>query len=522
MIPLMASSEDAPSGPTFSRDIAPIVYKNCVVCHRTNQAAPFSLTSYEQVSRRARLSSRVIETGYMPPWKPASGHGDFFDERRLTSEEIAIFREWASNGKPEGDPDDLPELPVFPERWQLGEPDLIVKMDQSFTIPADGPDIYRNFIVDTGLDEEVWIRAVELIPKSPRVVHHVLVFADEMGVARALDERDDTPGFSEMIPPSQLLGTYVPGATPRKLTEGLSRRLPKGSPLVLQTHFHPTGKEEVEQLEVGIYLSSAPSQRSIVDLQLPELFGIGMGIDIPAGADEYRVEHEVTLPVDCEAIAVGGHAHYIGKEMKLTATFPDGTKNSLFYIDDWDLDWQGNYTYREPMKLPRGTILKATVTYDNSEANTNNPYYPPRQIRWGKESTDEMGSIALTLIPAKEKDAKVLKKLAVTEKKRALVGLFNGGKVPQQGEPLKLPSAAAIIKTFDHDDSNGLSIAEFPPLPARDRFDRLDENGDAELDEKELDSMVRMMNLAMKLGLGEGFHRSRIAKHLFRKQLGIN
>lgn len=459
LLPMIASSEDGQSGPTFSRDIAPIVYENCVVCHRPRQAAPFSLITYEEVSRRARLSSRVIDTGYMPPWKPAPGHGDFFDERRLTSEEISLFKEWASSGKPEGDPSELPELPVFPERWQLGQPDLIVKMDEPFTIPAEGPDIYRNFIVDTGLDEEVWIRAIELIPQSPRVTHHVLVFADEMGLARALDAGDDIPGFAEMIPPSQLLGTYVPGATPRKLSEGLARRLPEGSPLILQAHFHPSGKEEIEQFEVGIHLSSTPSEKSIVDLQLPELFGIGMGIDIPAGASDYLIEHEVTLPVDCQAIAVGGHAHYIGREMKLTATLPDGTTNSLFYIDDWDLDWQGNYTYREPVKLPEGTTLKATITYDNSKTNTNNPFYPPRQIRWGKESTDEMGSIALTLIPSREKDAKILKKLASTEKKRALVGLFRGGRVPQQGEPLKLPSAAAILETFDLDDSNGLSLA---------------------------------------------------------------
>lgn len=502
--------------PTFCRDIAPIVYQNCVVCHRPDQAAPFSLITYDQVKRRARLSIRLIEKGYMPPWKPVPGHGDFIGERRLTPAEIDLFKDWVATGRREGDPSDLPPLPSFPDRWQLGEPDIIVKMKAPFSIPADGPDIYRNFVVDTGLDKEVWIRAVDLRPQTPRVVHHVLMFGDGSGLARHLDQLDEEPGFSQMIPPSQLLGGYVPGASPMKLPEGLSLKLPKNSPLVLQAHFHPTGKPEAEQLEVGIYLADKPSKKSIVGVQLPEMFGIGAGINIPAGTEDYRIEHEVTLPVDSEAIAVGGHAHYIGREVRLTARYPDGTSESIFFIDDWDLDWQGNYTYRSPVKLPKGTVLKASIAYDNTAANTNNPFYPPQSIRWGKESTDEMGSITLLLTPVREKDANALKTMAITEKKRAMVGIFNGGKTPGQGDRLRIPKADTIIKTFDTDRSGKLSITEFPVLPEKERFAKIDRNGDSQVDKDELNSMVKMMNLMMRFGMKEGPARS----YLIRRAMG--
>ncbi|MDF1811927.1 MAG: hypothetical protein P1V20_06925 [Verrucomicrobiales bacterium] len=507
--------------PDFCSDIAPIVYQNCVTCHRPGQAAPFSLITYEDVARRARLSVRLMDRGYMPPWKPVAGHGDFAGERRLTAEEIDLFSQWVAAGKPEGDPADLPPLPEFPDRWPLGEPDLIVKMKAPWSVLADGPDIYRNFVVDTGLDKEVWIRAIDLKPQSPQVVHHVLMFADETGLAGDLDNLDKEPGFSQMIPPSHLLGGYVPGATPVKLPEGLSQRLPNGRPLVLQAHFHPSGKPEVEQMEVGIYLADKPSERTLVDIQMPEMFGIGAGIKIPAGETNYQIEHEITLPVDCEAIAVGGHAHYLGKEVKLTARYPDGAEKSIFYINDWDLDWQGNYTYRKPVKLPKGTILKAEISYDNSDQNSNNPFYPPRDIRWGKESTDEMGSITLLLVPRREKDAAALEKLAVTEKKRAFVGLFRGGKIPGEDDVLRIPKADAIIKTFDTDSSGELSITEFPVLPEKERFAKLDRNGDTQLDRDELNSMVKMMNLMMRFGMEDGPARSWLLKRVMKKRFDV-
>lgn len=507
--------------PTFSRDIAPIVYENCVVCHRPGQAAPFSLISYQQVSRRARLCAHLIETGYMPPWKPVAGHGDFVGEKRLTEEEVALFREWVATGRQEGDPEDLPDLPQFPDRWQLGEPDLVLEMADCYSIPADGPDIYRNFLVDTGLHEEAWVRAIELRPTTPEVVHHVIVFGDSLGIARALESIDEEPGFSEMIPPSQLLGGYVPGAAPMILPEGLSLHLPKGSPLVLQAHFHPSGKPEVERFQVGVYLADKPSEKTVVNLQMPEVFGIGTGIDIPAGADHYQVDYQVALPVDSQTIAVGGHAHYLGREMQLTATYPDGRKKSLFYIDDWDLDWQGNYTYQKPEVLPAGTVLTTRITYDNSAENSSNPFHPPRRVRWGKESTDEMGSITLVMTPIRESDAGALSKLVRDEKKRAMVGLFSGGKVPAQGGDQKIPSVGDIMRTFDSDGSGQLSKTEFPILPDEKRFARLDRNKDSQLDSDELKSMVRLMNLVLKFGMGEEQKTSRLVQWVMKKQLGL-
>lgn len=501
--------------PTFSRDIAPIVYQNCVSCHRPNQAAPFSLITYEDVARRARLSSRLIKKGYMPPWKPVAGHGDFLDKKRLTETEIQLFSDWVAAGKPEGNPEDLPKLPHFPEGWKLGEPDLIVKMNRSYTIPADGPDIYRNFVIPTGLEETSWIRAVEVRPTSPTVVHHVLLFADQNGLASALDNREPEPGFSQMIPPSQLIGGYVPGAPPTHWPAGLSLPLPAKSPLVLQAHFHPTGKPETEQFEVGIYFADKPSERSIIALQMPEMFGVGSGLKIAAGEKSY-ISHEVTLPVDCEAISVGGHAHYLGKEVKLTATFPDGSVHSLFYIDDWDLDWQGSYTYRSPVELPKGTVLNTLITYENTAENTNNPFYPPRDVRWGKESTDEMGSTTLIVIPKNEADAPQLKKLVQTEKKRAVVGVFRDGYVSGP-DGLKFPDAETILNNFDKDFSGNLSIDEFPILSQKERFAKMDRNGDNHLDKKELKSLARTISLGMRFGMTDSPARNWLIKRFVTK-----
>jgi len=484
-----------PSRPTFAEDIAPLVHRHCAECHRPNQAAPFSLLEYEDVRKRARFCASVMEDRYMPPWQPVEGHGEFLGSRRVSEAEIALFRSWVEQGMPEGDPAISPEAPTFHDGWRLGPPDLVLEMPEPYDVYAEGPDIYRNFVLRTGLNRDVWIEALEIRPASPRVVHHVLVFGDGFGIGRELDGRDGTPGFSEMVvQPSALLGGYVPGSTPHRFPEGLSLPLNKGTDLVLQTHFHPTGKPETEQLTVGLYFGEQPSKRTIVPLQLPASFGLGAGIDIPPGDPDYRIRHEVKVPVDCRAISVGGHAHYVCREMKLTVTRPGAETESIFYIDDWDLDWQGEYIYRSPVDLPAGTKLRAEIAYDNSNDNPQNPFYPARRIRWGRESTDEMGSITLTLVAVDEANAGELQELAARERLGALVRLLRGGSPSDPSEALEIPSAEEIIATFDADESGGLSITEMPVLPAPERFAKLDRDGDGAIDAGEFAPAVRMLN----------------------------
>lgn len=409
---------------TFSEHIAAVIYKNCASCHRPGEAAPFSLMSYSDVAKRARTIAAVTQERYMPPWKAEAGWTAYRDERRLTDEQIALIRRWVADGMPEGDPARMPAPPRFPDGWQLGTPDLIVEMPQGFQVPAEGPDIYRNFALPLNLSEDKWVRAIELRPSARSVVHHVLFFSDNTGNARSQDGRDGQPGFPGLGSVftggvgdlgnalTGGLGGWVPGTTAQFLPEGLAYPLAKGSDLVLQTHFHPSGKAETEKTTIGLYFGPRPERR-VMEVQAPVFFGIRAGIDIPAGEANYRVRGAFTLPVDVDGVKVSAHAHYLAKEAKLTATLPGGEVRVLLWIKDWDFNWQDQYTLQSLEALPRGTRLDGEIIYDNSSKNLRNPSNPPVRVRWGEESTDEMGSLLLMVSPKTEADFNILRTAVV-------------------------------------------------------------------------------------------------------------
>lgn len=390
---------------TFAEDIAPIIFQNCASCHRPGEAAPFSLLNYSDVKNRAKQIAEVTRKKFMPPWHAEPGYGEFVGHRFLTPEQIASIQTWLSQGAPEGDPAKLVALPKFTEGWQLGKPDLVVKMSEAFPVQADGRDVYRNFVVPLNLSEDKYLKAVEFRPSARTVVHHCLFFLDATGVARQLDEADPGPGFGGMGGRSREftgIGGWAVGSNPRHLPEGLAWRMPKGSDLILQTHFHPSGKEENEQSVIGLYFADRVPEKKFADVQLPPKFGALAGIDIPAGEANYTIADSFILPVDIEAFAVSGHAHYLGKEMKLKAVLPDGTEQGLLWIKDWEFNWQEQYSYKEYVRLAKGTRIEATIIYDNSEMNLRNPSRPPKRVKWGRMSFDEMGSITLQVVASRE------------------------------------------------------------------------------------------------------------------------
>jgi mono/diheme cytochrome c family protein/peroxiredoxin len=397
------AAEELPANVTFAEHIAPIVFHQCATCHRPGQVAPFSLLNYADTRKHAKTMLRVIQDRYMPPWQPEPGYGEFRNERRLTQAQIALFDKWVKTGMAEGDPQKTPKLPKFPDGWRLGTPDLVVKMDRPFEVPADGPDIYQNFVIPLGVKEDKWVTAVEFRASAPEVVHHVLYFLDNSGRARAKIKQEGQPGFSGMgFRPTGSLGGWAVGAIPIRLPDGLAYPLSKGSDLVLQTHFHLSGKPVKEELTVGIYFADKPPQRTLANLQLPPSFGIFSNVDIPAGQAKFKVTDSFILPVDVDLVAAGAHAHYLGKTMQATAKLPDGTEKKLFSIRDWDFNWQGQYLYKDFVRLPKGTILHGEVTWDNSAANPRNPTIPPVQVRWGEGSKDEMGQVNLLMVAADE------------------------------------------------------------------------------------------------------------------------
>ena len=421
----------APSGApvTFSETIAPIVYENCVTCHRPGEAAPFSLISYEDVKKKGKLIAKVTESRYMPPWHAAHGYGEFAGERRLTDEQIATIGEWVKQGMAQGNPAKMPPLPTFPEGWHLGTPDLVLKMAVPFELPASGPDVYRNFVVPSHLLENKWVRAVEFRPAARKAVHHALFAYDASGGAAKQDGKDGKPGFGGMGTAgivaaggnSGPLGGWTVGATPAFMPPGVALPLPKGSDIILQMHFHLTGKPETEQATIGIYFTDTPPERRVFAVQAPALFGFGAGIDIPPGEKNYVIEDSLTLPVDTKAISVGAHAHYLAKEMKATATLPDGSTQPLLWIQDWDFNWQDRYTYKSPVMLPKGTRIAVRLTYDNSADNPHNPNpASPARVQWGEQSFDEMGAMSVAVQALRAEDEPVLQRALAARAQAAI------------------------------------------------------------------------------------------------------
>jgi mono/diheme cytochrome c family protein len=428
-----AEKAAARSSPTFSEAIAPILYDNCVTCHRPGEAAPFPLISYEDVKKRGELIAKVTRSRYMPPWHAVHGYGEFADERRLSDEQIDTIGEWIRLGMPRGNPEKLPALPKFTDGWQLGKPDLILEMPASYEVPAGGPDVYRNFVLPTGLIEDKWVRAVEFRPSARKAVHHALFSYIRGGAVKSVADAGGQPGFRGGMPvalvpgfaPAGDLGGWAVGTTPRFLPEGLARPIAKGSDFILQLHFHPTGKPEIEKSAVGLYFAETPPDRKIVTPGMPGFFGLLAGIDIPPGEKAFTINGELTMSRDMRVLSVMAHAHYLGKEFKVTATLPDGSIEPMLWIKDWDFNWQDRYDYKQPLFLPKGTRIDAAITFDNSADNPRNPCNPPRRVGWGVQSFDEMGSVNFMMVAANKDDEPALQQQGGNALKAALAKLAN-------------------------------------------------------------------------------------------------
>jgi hypothetical protein len=386
----------ATKSPVFTRDVAPVLFARCTQCHRPGQAAPFALTNYAQAAKRAKQLAQSAADREMPPWIPAPGPERFVGERCLTEREIALLRDWAAAGAPEGPAADLPPLPPFAEGWLLGQPDLVVKMTEPFSIRADGPDILQNFVIPLPTTEDKLVAAIEFHPGNKAVAHHAVLFLDDKGAGRKLDAGTPEPGYELFggvgFLPSGALGGWSVGNTPRKLPGGMGRYLKKGSDLVLQMHYHPTGRPEVDESTVGIYFVDKPVTEALK--QPASLVGsfwlANYEMDIPAGAADYRREASYTLPRDVTLVGIVPHMHLLGKRMTATAILPNGSTRQLVDVPRWNYNWQDEYYYERPFALPQGTRIQLSAGFDNSPENPSNPSRPPKRVTWGEGTLDEM------------------------------------------------------------------------------------------------------------------------------------
>jgi mono/diheme cytochrome c family protein len=404
LLPALCRAQPVTPGPvTFGKDIAAIVYDHCASCHRPGESGPFPLLTYDDVKKHAAQIAKVTESRFMPPWLPQAGYGDFADENRLTPEQIRKIADWVAQGAPEGPESEIPPAPKFAEGWQLGTPDLIVEAPQAFTLPADGTDVYWNFVLSPSITRRRFVKAVEVRPGEKRIVHHSNLIIDRTGWGH---EQEPSPGAgfggmelanrrSVFDPDDGHFLFWRPGGAPYVEPDGLAWTLDPGNDLILNTHMRPSGKTEQIRPVVGLYFTDKPQTKFPMLLQL-ERDG---AINIPPGVRDFPVSDDFKLPIDVDVLSVNPHAHYLATLMEAYATLPDGTRKWLIRIPNWDQSWQTVYRYKQPVFLPKGSVVSMRYHYDNSAANVRNPNHPPKRVQAGNHATDEMGHFWLQVLP---------------------------------------------------------------------------------------------------------------------------
>jgi Flp pilus assembly protein TadD len=399
------------SGPpvTFAHDIAPIIYESCTPCHRSGEAGPFPLLTYEDVKKHAQQIQKVTQARIMPPWLPEPGYGDFVDARYLTGEQIRSIAKWVEEGSPVGVPEALTTIPVFPEGWELGPPDLIVEAPQALDIPATGPELYWNFLLKADLKTTRYVRALEIRPGNRRIVHHANLVIDRMQSAQRLEKTpgagfpgmDLTVSRSVFDPDGQFL-FWSPGGFPLVEPDGFAWRLDPGNTLVLNVHLRPSGKPEQVRPSIGLYFTDKKPAKFPIIIQMEN----DPGLDIPAGRRDFLVSDDFKLPLDVDLLALYPHAHYLGRLVEVYATLPGGERKWLLKIPDWNLSWQRVFRYKQAVFLPKGSVISMRYHYDNSEGNPRNPNHPPIRVTAGNHTTDEMAHLWLQILPRGPNDSR--------------------------------------------------------------------------------------------------------------------
>lgn len=354
---------------TYSGDVAPILYENCVACHRPGEAAPMSLRNFDETRPWAKSIKDKVAKGEMPPWFADPAHGTFSNDARLTDDEIKTIVSWVDSGAPRGDVKDMPVYPEFTEGWQRGEPDAIIELPE-VRIPAEGSDLFPNLFFKAEIDESRWIEAVEIRPSNRDVAHHVVIFLNGFGGGMGAD--------------FNVLGTWAVGTAPNVYPDGMGRRLKNGQMLTANMHYHPNGTAATDITRIGLYYGDGDLKNEV-----DSSIGGSFGLHIPAGEANHKEVESWHVAEDIKVISMFPHMHLRGKAMTFTAVYPDGKRDVLLEVPEYSFDWQLFYYPQEPVSLPAGSEIEITAVWDNSENNPHNPD-PTRNVGFGLESTDEM------------------------------------------------------------------------------------------------------------------------------------
>ena len=386
LLGLTASTAQA-AAPTYSKDVAPIIYAKCADCHRPGSMAPMSLITYEDARPWARAVKQKVSRREMPPWGADPSVGKFKNDPSLTQAQIDTIAAWVDAGAPEGSKADLPPTPKFAEGWTIGKPDLIFKMVKPIAVPADGTVPYTYVTIPTNLQQDIWIRAVELKPTDRRVVHHIISdLVEDDG-----QPEDGTPTYikdrSRKEIPSGLGAGLVPGRLYEAFDDGIVRKIPAGADIVLQMHYTTVGEAITDQTEIGVILAKEPPTartRLVSGGAMPN-----MRIEIPPGAPNYEASAQKTFDRDTYLVNLYPHMHVRGKDVQYKIVYPDGREEVVLNVPRYDFNWQTRYQLAEPKLMPKGSTLKVIAHYDNSSANRYNPD-PSQTVRWGDQTWEEM------------------------------------------------------------------------------------------------------------------------------------
>jgi mono/diheme cytochrome c family protein len=397
-----AGPERAPAKaavPTFAKDVAPILYKNCTTCHRPGEIAPMSLLTYDDVRPYAKAIRDEVGEGHMPPWHADAPAGTFENERRLSDEDRKTLLAWVAGGSPKGSAKDLPAMPEYPEGWTIGKPDAIFEMAETYKVPADGVIEYEYFYIPTNFTEPKWVKAIEVRPGNRSVVHHVLVqyrARPDMQRTTVLKLDPEKSRFPPSTPglhtsprrddglPSRLLATYAPGTNPQVFRPGTALRLEPGGVIQLQIHYTATGKPETDRTKVGMVFSTETAPREVRPGQF-----INTTLLLPAGAAGTQVDAEVGFEQDTTIWALFPHTHVRGIKWAYELVLPDGTKKSILSVPRYDFNWQTYYFFKEPLEVPKGSKIISSAWYDNSPGNKDNPN-SKIDVKWGDQTWEEM------------------------------------------------------------------------------------------------------------------------------------
>ena len=419
LLPLRIQAQDI----TYSEHIAPIIYNNCTTCHRPGEVAPVSFTNYEEVSGLGSMIQYVTGIRYMPPWPPNREYSHFIGERYLTDEQIQMISDWVDDGMPQGDPALEPPLPIFSSGSQIGTPDMVLSMSESYTVTGNNTDDYRVFVLPTGFTEDREIASLEFRPGNNRAIHHVLFAYDVTGQAAARDALSpDIYGYESFgdfgVDATYLSWGYVPGALPLVYPEGIGQTIPAGADLLIQVHYAPLPTDEVDQSTVNIFFKDSEDEieREVRQaMTLPE--------DLPGGWGSFYIPPNTTrtftaigadgggaatIGLDVSLISVLPHAHYLGQNYEVYAVAPNGDTLKIIKIDDWDFNWQGAYTLDRMLRIPAGSLLYTTASYDNTTNNPFNPSIPPVGVGWGDGTNDEMLVVFYYYVPYQDGDEDIV------------------------------------------------------------------------------------------------------------------